>query len=103
MKSSAIQAVIPLHPIVHHGNLKQEGFMYHKDANVAVFPIGERSIHQKTNRRKTRSKSDSFSFYFKIQTGKTCLLQEGCLKPGAKNKTYSIRLIANHLQQQTHY
>jgi len=101
MKANGIPAVVPLHPIVYHGNAKQEGFTYHKDADVVTCPAGERSIRKKRKRSQTRNKRDSVSCYFHIQTCRTCPLQEGCLKPGAKSKTYLIRMIAD--DPQTHY
>lgn len=62
MKWSAIQAIVPLHPVVHHGNQKQEGFLYHKDAHVVMCPVGERSVRQKINREKMRKKVMLFLF-----------------------------------------
>jgi len=104
MKTNAIQAVVPLHPIVHHGNLKQKGFTYHKDAHIVICPAGQRSIRQKRNHSKTRkNRSDSFSFYFDIKTCRNCPLQESCLKPGAQSKMVSIRIIADHLREQMHF
>ncbi|EDW6383870.1 IS5/IS1182 family transposase, partial [Salmonella enterica subsp. enterica] len=32
-----------------------------------------------------------------------CPLREGCYKPGAKSKTYSIRIIAEHYKEQIEF
>jgi transposase len=46
MKKEAIQPEVPLHPIVHSGGERQEGFDYNKDADFVVCPAGEHSIRK---------------------------------------------------------
>jgi len=100
LKTEEIQAVIPLHPIVHNGGQKQEGFQYNKDADLVLCPAGERNIRKAVQGSKKKGQSRSLVFYFDVDKCKTCPLQEGCYKPGSKSKTYSIRLLAD--QYKTH-
>lgn len=100
LASRDIQAVIPLHPIVHSGGIKQEGFLYNKDADFVVCPAGEHSIRKAVQGKKNSGRSRSLVFYFDVEKCKTCPIREGCYKPDSKAKTYSIRLIAEHYQEQ---
>jgi transposase len=100
MKADSIQPVVPLHPIVHNGGLKQEGFTYNKDANVVACPAGENSIRKAIQGSKESGESRSLVFYFDVEKCKKCPLREGCYKLESKSKTYSIRIIADHYQEQ---
>jgi transposase len=103
MKSREIQAVVPLNPVVHNGGLRQEGFEYNKDADFVICPAGEHSIRKAVQGSKNSGDSRSLVFYFDTEKCKTCPLREGCFKPGAKNKTYSIRLVAEHYKNQIEF
>lgn len=100
MNSKGIQPVVPLNPVVHNGGLKQEGFEYNKDADFVICPAGEHSIRKAMQGNKQSGKSRSLVFYFDIEKCKTCPLKGGCLTPGAKSKTYSIRIVAEHYKEQ---
>jgi hypothetical protein len=100
MREDRIQPVVPLNPVVHNGGLKQEGFTYNKDANVVACPAGENSIRKAIQGSKESGQSRSLVFYFDVEKCKKCPLREGCYKPESKNKTYSIRIIADHYQEQ---
>lgn len=99
MKSKEIQPVVPLNPVVHNGGQKQEGFEYNKDADFVICPAGEHSIRKALQGSKKSGESRSLVFYFDIEKCKTCPLRDGCLKPDAKSKTYSIRIIAEHYKE----
>ena len=103
MKSKEIQPVVPLNPIVHTGGPKQEGFEYNKDADFVICPAGEHSIRKAIQGSKKSGDSRSLVFYFDTGKCKTCPFSEGCLKPGAKSKTYSIRIVAEHYKEQIEF
>jgi hypothetical protein len=42
-------------------------------------------------------------YYFDVEKCKACPIREGCYKPGAKSKTYSIRIIAEHFKEQIEF
>lgn len=103
MKQEKIQPVVPLNPIVHEGGQKQEGFEYNKDADIVLCPAGERSIRKALQGSKKSGHSRSLVYYFDVKKCKTCPFREGCYKPGAQSKTYSIRLVAEHYQEQIEF
>jgi Transposase domain (DUF772) len=43
--------------------------------------------------------SRAMFFYFDIEKCKVCPLRDGCYKPNAKAKTYSIRIVAEHYKE----
>lgn len=99
MKSKEIKPIVPLNPVVHNGGVKQEGFEYNKDADFVICPAGEHSIRRAVQGSKQTGESRSLVFYFDTEKCKTCPLNEGCFKPGAKFKTYSIRILADHYKE----
>jgi IS5 family transposase len=103
MKSKGIKPVVPLNPVVHNGGLKQEGFEYNKDADFVICPAGQHSIRKAVQGSKQSGKSRSLVFYFDTEKCKTCPLREGCFKPGAKSKTYSIRIVAEPYKAQIEF
>nr|WP_269433176.1 IS1182 family transposase [Paenibacillus sp. FJAT-27812] len=103
MKTETITPVVPLHPIVHEGGERQEGFEYNKDADFVVCPAGEHSIRRAIQGSKKTGKSRSMVYYFDIEKCKACPLQDGCYKSGAKSKSYSIRIIAEHFKEQIEF
>lgn len=100
MKQDHIQPVVPLNPIVHEGGPKQEGFEYNKDAGFVICPSGQHSVRKAIQGSKKSGQSRSLVFYFDVEKCKSCPFREGCYKPGSKSKTYSIRIIADHYQEQ---
>jgi transposase len=103
MKGQNIRPVVPLNPVVHNGGLKQEGFEYNKDADFVICPAGEHSVRKAIQGSKQSGESRSLVFYFDIEKCKKCPLSEGCYKPGAKSKTYSERIIAEHYKEQIEF
>lgn len=103
MKKESISPVVPLHPIVHEGGDRQEGFEYNKDADFVLCPAGERSKRKAIQGSKTSGESRSLVYYFDVEKCKACPLREGCYKSGAKSKTYSIRIIADHFKEQIEF
>ncbi|WP_442956083.1 IS1182 family transposase [Paenibacillus sp. MMO-177] len=103
MKTETISPVVPLHPVVHGGGERQEGFEYNKDADFVVCPAGEHSTRRAIQGSKKDGRSRSMVYYFDIEKCKTCPLQDGCYQPGAKSKSYSIRIIAEHYKEQIEF
>lgn len=98
-----IQTIVPLNPIVHEGSSKQQGFSYNKDADVMICPAGQASTRKAIQGSKEKGYSRSKVFYFNTEKCRQCPLREGCYKSGAKVKTYSVRLVAEHYQEQLEF
>lgn len=91
MKSNEIQPIVPLHPAVHNGLGNLPGFEYNKDADIVTCPAGHQHI-RKEKRKNSKGYSGHMSYHFDVRKCQSCPLQAGCYRPGAKTKTYSVRI-----------
>ncbi len=64
-----------------------------------VCPAGEHSNRKAIQGSKNSGHSRSMVFYFDVEKCKVCPLRDGCYKPNAKAKTYSIRIVAEHYKE----
>lgn len=92
-QKESIAIVAKLNPIISHGNRKEEDkFDYNKDANMFVCPAGHMATRRAQGGKKNQNKNQVTTYYFDIEKCKICPLKEGCYKPDAKSKTYSVSL-----------
>ncbi len=104
MNKEGITAITPLNPIVLNGGKREtEGFEYNKDAGQMRCPAGHLSIKKAQTGKKNQKKNQCLTHYFDIEKCKVCPLREGCYKPGAKSKTYSITIKSEIHQQAIDY
>jgi len=98
-----IKIVARLTPAITQGFRKEEDkFDYNKDAGMFVCPAGHRAIRKARQGKKNIGKNQSYTYYFDVEKCKTCPLKEGCYKPGAKSKTYAVKIRSTiHQEQQT--
>ncbi len=96
-----IKLVAKLNPTVSHGNRKEEDeFEFNKDAGMYVYPAGHMAIRKAKQGKKNQSKNQKMTYYFDVEKCKRCSLRDGCYKPGAKTKTYSVSIkSAEHTNQ----
>lgn len=88
-----IQVVAKLNPSITQGFRKAEDeFDYNKDADMFVCPAGHLAIRKAKQGKKNTGKNQVQTYYFDVEKCKTCPLKEGCYKPGAKSKSYSITI-----------
>jgi len=104
-----IKIVAKLNPSITQGFRKQENtFDYNKDAGMFVCPSGHMAIRKARQGKKDDGTNQTDTYYFDIERCKTCALKNGCYKPGAKTKTYSVSIKSDEHQgqmkfQQTDY
>lgn len=55
-------------------------------------PAGHLSIRKVRTGKKNQKRNQSLTYYFEIERCKNCPLRNGCYRPGAKSKTYSITI-----------
>ena len=104
MKQENITAVTPLNPIVLNGGKREvEGFEYNKDAGQMRCPAGHLSVRKARTGKKNQKTNQSLTYYFEIEKCKHCPLRDGCYKPGAKSKTYSMTLKSDIHQKAIDY
>lgn len=100
-KSNNIKIVAKLSSIISEGTRKKEdNFDYNKDADMYVCPAGHLAIRKARQGKKNIGENQAITYYFDIEKCKVCPFKQGCYKPGAKAKTYSLTLKSNtHLEQ----
>jgi transposase len=96
-----IKIVAKLNPSITQGFRDQENtFDYNKDAGMFVCPAGHMAIRKARQGKKENGKNQVDAYYFDIEKCKTCALQNGCYKPNAKTKSYSVSIKSDeHLEQ----
>ena len=97
----------PLNPVISNGTRKGATFDYNKDAGMFVCPAGHMAVSRSKPQQKTnvpgKYHNPVIVFSFDVERCKVCPLREGCYKPGAKKKTYSVRVLANTHKKQMEY
>lgn len=96
-----ISIVAKLNPSISQGTRKDEDkFDYNKDADMFVCPAGHMAIKRAKQGKKNVGKNQSTTYYFDVEKCKICPLRDGCYKPEAKTKTYSVKIHSQtHLKQ----
>lgn len=96
-----IKVVAKLNPSITQGFRKQENaFDYNKDAAMFVCPGGHMAIRKARQGKKDDGTNQTDTYYFDVEKCKTCTLKNGCYKPGAKTKSYSVSIKSDEHQQQ---
>lgn len=97
-----IKIVAKLNPSITQGTRKEEDkWDYNKDADMFVCPGGHLAIRKARQGKKNRGENQALTYYFDVEKCKTCPLKDGCYKPGAKAKTYSVTIkLTIHQEQQ---
>jgi transposase len=96
-----IKIVAKLNPSITQGFRSQENtFDYNKDAGMFVCPSGHMAIRKARQGKKDDGTNQTDTYYFDVEKCKTCALQNGCYKPNAKTKSYSVSIKSDeHLEQ----
>lgn len=85
------ELVSRLNPSISQGCRREEDkFDFNKDAGMFVCPAGHLAISKYRQGRKGGSWNPTYTYYFDVEKCKVCSRREGCYKPGAKSKTYSV-------------
>ena len=99
-----IELVAKLNPCISQGFRKEEDkFDYNKDAGMFVCPAGHMAIKKCRQGKKNASANQVTTYFFDVEKCKTCALREGCYKPGAKTKSYSISIKSNEHKSQMEF
>jgi transposase len=96
-----IKIVAKINASITHGSRKEEDkFDYNKDADMFVCPAGHLAIRKAKQGKKNVGRNQSYTYYFDIEKCKTCPLKDGCYKPGAKTRTYAVKIRSTIHQEQ---
>ena len=89
----SIKVVARLNPSITQGCRKEEDkFDYNKDADMFVCPAGHLAVGKSKQGRKNVGTNQILTFNFDVEKCKICPLRDGCYKPGAKSKSYSVSI-----------
>lgn len=96
-----IKIVAKLNPSITQGfRTAERTFDYNKDAGMFVCPAGHLAIRKARQGKKNDGTNQTETYYFDVEKCKTCALRNGCYKPDAKTKSYSVSIKSNeHLEQ----
>lgn len=90
-KDEHFELVSKLNPSISQGCRREEDkFDYNKNAGMFVCPAGHMAIRRAKHGKKNGAWNQAYAYYFDIEKCKVCARREGCYKPGAKSKTYSV-------------
>lgn len=96
-----IKVVAKINTSISQGFRKNEDrFDYNKDADMFVCPAGHLAIRKARQGKKNIGQNQADTYYFDVEKCKTCPLRDGCYKPGAKTKTYSVTIKSDTHRQQ---
>ncbi|MBR7798385.1 IS5/IS1182 family transposase, partial [Agaribacter marinus] len=91
-------------PAVSQGNRKKEDeFEFNKDAGMYVCKAGHMAIRKARQGTKDVAKNQVDTYYFDIEKCKVCPCKEGCYKPGAKSKSYSVSIKSDEHSEQAKF
>lgn len=96
-----IRIVSKLNPSITQGFRNQENtFDYNKDAGMFICPAGHMAIRKARQGKTDDGTNQTDTYYFDVEKCKTCALKDGCYRPNAKTKTYSVSIKSDeHLEQ----
>src|SRR5690606_13942677 len=100
-KEQDIKIVARLNPSITQGVRKNEDkFYYNKDADRFVCPAGHMAIRKARQGKRNVGQNQVDTYYFDVEKCKHCPLRDGCYKPGARTKTYSVSIKSDMHQEQ---
>lgn len=92
-ESKNIDLYARLNPIIANGfRPADKEWDYNKDAGMFVCPAGHLSTRKSRQGKKNVGTNQVVAYYFDVEKCQHCPLQEGCYRPGAKSKTYSVSI-----------
>lgn len=96
-----IELVAKLNPSISQGCRKEENkFEYNKDAGMFVCPAGHMAVRKARQGKKNTGTNQTDTYFFDVEKCRTCALRNGCYKPGAKSKSYSVSIKSSEHQAQ---
>ena len=101
-KEEGFKIVAKVNPSISQGyRSESEQWEYNKDAGMYICPAGHMATKLEKHGKKTQN--PIYTYFFDVEKCKTCALQEGCYKTGAKTKSYSITIKSNTQTEQMNF
>lgn len=87
------ELISKLNPIITQGTrTKEDEFEFNKDAGMYVCKAGHMAVRKARQGKKRGGCNQADTYYFDIEQCKCCPMREGCYRPKAKSKTYSVTI-----------
>lgn len=103
-KINDMDLVAKLNPSVTQGyRAKEDEFEFNKDAGMYVCKAGHMAIRKARQGKKGVSTNQTDTYYFDVEKCKVCPLRDGCYKPGAKSKSYSVSIKSDEHSNQAKF
>lgn len=103
-KKHQIELYSRLNPIIANGKHGTgQTWDFNKDAGMFLCPGGHLAIRKARQGKKNVSKNQVFTYYFDVEKCQHCPFRDGCYKPGAKTKTYSVSIKSDLHQKQMEF
>lgn len=101
-KNNNIALISRLTPVITMGlRSPAEIWDYNKDSGMFICPAGHMAWRKELINKYDRKKNLVEKYYFDINKCQNCSLKDGCYRPGAKTKTYSVTVRSDeHLSQE---
>jgi IS5 family transposase len=104
-----IKIISKMNPIITSSQNKEDGFEYIKDADTMRCPAGELAIGKSIQKERDRKKEGKgvenaqIHYRFDINKCKKCPHKEGCYKPNAKSKNYTVTILSETHKKQEEF
>lgn len=103
-KKNEMDLVAKLNPSVTQGYRKKEDeYEFNKDAGMYVCKAGHMAIRKARQGKKGVSTNQTDTYYFDVEKCKVCPFRDGCYKPGAKSKSYSVSIKSDEHSDQAEF
>lgn len=100
-KRHNFQLYSKLNPIISNGSrTPEQTWDYNKDAGMFVCPAGFMATRVARTGKKTQGTNQARTYFFDVNNCQTCPQRQGCYKPGAKTKTYSVSIKSKEHREQ---
>lgn len=98
----SFKLISKLNPIISNSinNPERDGFIFNKDAGLFTCPEGHIAKRKARTGKKNILTSQSMTYYFDVEKCQHCPHADGCYKPGAKTKTYSVTINSDMHKEQ---
>lgn len=101
----SFELISKLNPIISDSTHAEGegGFSYNKDADLFVCPEGHMAVRKARTGQRNCNKNQVTTYYFDIGKCQHCPHCGTCYKPGAKSKTYSVRIMSDQHKRQKEF
>jgi hypothetical protein len=99
-----IKLVAKLNPVISNGTRSEKYELeYNKDAEMYVCKAGHLAARKELEKSAKPNANNKIRYFFDIEKCKSCPISRGCYKPGAKSKSYRVRILSEAHEEQSKF